>query len=87
MTTSLHVARLVSETKDGDGHWKTIIGVFSTKELANEAIENFVEGILNMEYPNVLVVSQSVDEFVLDQAINDQSSDEGSPLYPDEDPF
>ena len=48
-----------------------IIGIFSTEELAIESIENFVEGVLGMEYPDIIVASQSVDKFLVDQAINE----------------
>ena len=72
MTNAVYVAQLVCESKDGDGRWKIIVGVFSTEELANESIENFVEGVLNMEYPDIIVASQSVDKFLVDQAINEE---------------
>ena len=69
MTKPVFIARLNCSSKDGDARFHIIVGVFSTKGKAEESIENFVEGVLEMEYPNVSVVSKLVEEFKLDVPI------------------
>ena len=86
MTTPVYVARLTCETDGGDGRFKIIVGVFSNEKLGEEAIENFVEGTLEIEYSHVNVVSRQVEEFQLDQPI-DQFIDESVRAYKDDIPF
>jgi hypothetical protein len=66
MSTPVFIARLNCSSKDGDARFHIIVGVFSTKDLAEESVENFIEGILEMEYPNISVISKLVEEFKLD---------------------
>ena len=68
--TTVHIARLNCGTKSGGSEFPIVAGVFSTRKLAEESLENFIEGTLEMEYPNIVVVSQCLDEFELDQPID-----------------
>ena len=85
MSNQVYIARLNFGTK-GDGSQSQItVGVFSTRKLAEESLENFIEGTLEMEYPNIVVISQIVEEFVLDEPID--KSPLIDPENPDEIPF
>ena len=68
--TTVHIARLNCGAQDGEGRFHIIVGVFSSRKLAEESLENFIEGTLEIEYPNVTVKSQLVEEFQLDQPID-----------------
>ena len=69
MTTPVFVARLNCSSKDGESRFQIMVGVFSTKNKAEESIENFIEGVLEMEYPNISADSKFVEEFKLDVPI------------------
>ena len=75
MTTPVFVARLKCSSKDGDAQFQIIVGVFSAKDKAEESIEDFIEGVLEMEYPNVSVVSKLVEELKLDVPIYEDGPD------------
>lgn len=46
MSNQVYLARLSCGTKDGDRYFHIIVGVFSTQRLADDALENFIEGTL-----------------------------------------
>jgi len=75
MTTPVFIARLNCSSKDGDAGFQIMVGVFSAKDKAEESIENFIEGVLEMEYPNVSVDSKLVEEFKLDVPIYEDGPD------------
>ena len=70
MSNQVYIARLNFGAK-GDGSLSQMtVGVFSTRKLAEQSMENFIEGTLEMEYPNIKVMARIVDEFLLDQPID-----------------
>jgi hypothetical protein len=71
MTMPVFIARLNCSSEDGDNRFHIIVGVFSTKNKADESLENFIEGVLELERPNVSVDSKLVEEFSLDVPINE----------------
>ena len=90
MTTPVFIARLNCSSKDGDSRFHIIVGVFSSKEFAEECTENFIEGVLEMEYSHIEVVSRLVEEFSLDVPIYEDGApidDDGHSLFEDDIPF
>jgi len=71
MTLTFYVAQLTYRNKTLAITDTVIVGIFSTKLLAEEAIENLVEGTLDVSF-DAEVLSQSVDEYQLDQSIEQQ---------------
>ena len=75
MTTPVFVARLNCSSNDGDARFQIMVGVFSTRDKAEESIESFIEGVLAMEYANVSVVSKLVEELKLDVPLYEDGPD------------
>ena len=66
MTQNLFVARLTYKNNRLDLTDHAIVGVFSTEQLAYDAIENLVEGTLDVSF-DAQVISKSVERHLLDQ--------------------
>jgi hypothetical protein len=46
-----------------------VIGVFSTASNANEALTDFIEGVLLQEYPESHSIERDIVEYQLDEAL------------------
>ncbi len=58
----------VSYRNEADVSFSETVGVFSSEDNAEEAIENFLEGTLYMQYPDCKNVSSQIDVVQVDES-------------------
>lgn len=75
MSRNIDVAQLTYLNRALGSTDSVIVGVFSARSLAEEAIENLVEGTLDVSF-DAEVLSQSIGEYFLDRSIEQQQEAE-----------
>ncbi|MCO4320955.1 hypothetical protein [Aliidiomarina quisquiliarum] len=64
----MYLATVDYQNPEGQSY-QVVVGVFSSESKANYAIENFIEGVIYIEWSDAINIKQTVVKVELDQPI------------------